>query len=145
MKGGAHDIMIVSRQDRETSATGIVPETERLIVRRGEQPGKLSGMELYSANVIQMAEQRKEAAAQLVVPDLDLVVVSAGHQQWFGTVEVDAADGAVVLLKAVYDRSDAVVPTVSYLEEERPVNGELYCERKVQSYRYPIRRNELQQ
>ena len=41
------------------------------------------------------AQQREQAAAQLVVPDLDLVVIAARHKQRLALVEVHAADGAL--------------------------------------------------
>ena len=65
-------IMIVTCQDRETSTSGKVPKTERLVVTGRQNPWELSciWMELNRSNVIQMAEQSKEAASQLVVPDL---------------------------------------------------------------------------
>jgi hypothetical protein len=69
-------------------------------------------VKLNGTNVVQMTQQRKEAATQLVVPDFDFVIVSARYQQGFGQVKVDAADGAVVLFKAVNHGSDSVVPTV---------------------------------
>ena len=67
-------------------------------------------MELDRADVVEVAEQREQAAAQLVRPDLDAVVVAARGKERLRGVEVDAADGAVVLVEAVDEGPHAVVP-----------------------------------
>jgi len=56
-------------------------------------------VELHGANVVEVAEECEEAAAQLVVPDLDLVVVAARYDQRLDSVKVYAAHRAVVLVE----------------------------------------------
>ncbi|KAK7301399.1 hypothetical protein RJT34_12262 [Clitoria ternatea] len=47
---------------------------------------------------------------ELVVPYLDLVVVTAARdEEWLGFIEVNAADGALVLVDVVGQSFDAVV------------------------------------
>ena len=79
MEGRAHDVVVVSRENTQTTPLVKIPQPQGLFVRGTEDPGKLRGvgMELDRANVVQMAQEVEEAAAGLVVPDLDLVVVSA--------------------------------------------------------------------
>lgn len=61
-------------------------------------------------DVVQMAVQGEEAASSLIGPDLDLVVIAAGHEEWLCFVEVDAADRTVMLFEPVDQSSHAVVP-----------------------------------
>ena len=112
MEGSAHDVVVVAGEDREARASLEVPKTEGLVVGGRQDPGILGGigMELDGPDVIQMAQEGEEAAPQLVVPNLDLVVVAAGHDERLVQVKVDAADGPLVLLEAVDDGPDAVVP-----------------------------------
>jgi hypothetical protein len=67
-------------------------------------------MEEDSSNVIEMAIQRKEASSSLVRPDLDLVVIAAGYEEWLCFVKVDTADWAIVFLKSIYQRAHPIIP-----------------------------------
>jgi hypothetical protein len=67
-------------------------------------------VELHGADVVEVAEERKEAAAQLVVPNLDLIIVAARHEERLHRVKADTAHRAVVLVKPVQQRAHAVVP-----------------------------------
>ena len=120
VEGSAHDVVIVSSEDRQTRTTLKVPKTESLIIRRREDPGVLGGIgvELDGADVIQVTQEGEETAAELVIPNLDLVVVTAGYDERFVQVEVDATDRTVVLLETVNDGTDAVVPSVAGRKEE---------------------------
>ena len=69
-------------------------------------------MELYGADVVQVAEEGKEASAEFVVPYFDFVVVTARGDEGFEEVEVDSADWAVVFFETIDYGSDAVVPPV---------------------------------
>lgn len=82
------------------------------------------------ADIVEVAVQRKQAAARLIGPDLDFVVIAAGDEpagsqyatppmpqglgaggsQWLRLVEVYAADRPVVFLEAVDEGAHAVVP-----------------------------------
>jgi hypothetical protein len=68
-------------------------------------------MELDRANVIQMSQQRKEAAAEFVVPHLDFVIVTARNEHGVRQMKVHASDRTLVLFKPINDRSNAVIPT----------------------------------
>lgn len=57
-----------------------------------------------------MPQQSEKAPMRLVIPHLNLVIIASGDEERLGLVEVDAADGAVVLLEAVDERPHAVVP-----------------------------------
>mmetsp|Transcript_53922 Transcript_53922/g.161368 ORF Transcript_53922/g.161368 Transcript_53922/m.161368 type:complete len:210 (+) Transcript_53922:165-794(+) len=112
MERRAHDVVVVSRQHAEAAAPLKVPQTQRLIVGRAQYPRKLMGvgMELDCADVIQMSQQSEQASSQLVIPHFDLVIVSPRDDEGIAEVKVNAADGAVVLLKPIDDRADTVVP-----------------------------------
>jgi len=67
-------------------------------------------VELHSANVIKVPMKCEEAALSLVVPDLNLIIITSGHEERLRGVEVDASDGPVVLVEAVEEGAHAVVP-----------------------------------
>lgn len=67
-------------------------------------------VEENSPHVVQMPIERKQASASLVAPDLDLVIISSGHEKRLRLVEINATDGAIVFLKAVNQHAHAVVP-----------------------------------
>jgi hypothetical protein len=91
-----------------------VPDPQRLVVTRGQDPGTRR-VELHRPDVVQVAQKREQAAPQLVRPDLDAVVVAARREEWLRGVEVDAADWAVVLVEAVDEGAHAVVPELVML------------------------------
>lgn len=70
-------------------------------------------MEENGAHVIQVTVQCEKTPPSLIVPDLDLVVITAGHKQGLGRVKVDASDGAIVFFKSVNECSHAVVPQLN--------------------------------
>lgn len=63
-----------------------------------------------SSHVVQVAVQGEKAPPSLMVPDLDLVVVTAGHEEGLGRVEVDAANRAIVFFEAIDKGSHAIIP-----------------------------------
>lgn len=67
-------------------------------------------MEEHRSHVVQMAVEREETSPSLVAPDLDLVIVSSGHEQRLSLVEIDTPDRAIMLLEAIDQSSHAVVP-----------------------------------
>jgi hypothetical protein len=69
-------------------------------------------MELDRSDVIQVTEEREKTAAELVVPDFDFVIVTAGDDEWFKKVKVDPADWPFVFFEAVNDGSHAIVPSL---------------------------------
>ena len=71
------------------------------------------------ADVVQVAQQGEETAAQLVVPHLDLVVIAARHKEGLRVVEVHAAHGALVLLVLFQQRAHAVVPQLQHAIVQR--------------------------
>lgn len=67
-------------------------------------------MEENCSDVVEMSVESEEASSRLVGPDLDLVVVAARDEEGLSSVEVDAANRAVVLLKSVNQGTHAVIP-----------------------------------
>lgn len=67
-------------------------------------------MEKDGPNIVKMAIKSEEAAARLVGPDLDLVVVTARDEKGLGSVKVDSAHRAIVFFESVNQRSHAVIP-----------------------------------
>ena len=72
MKLCAHDVVIVSGNDANAVARLPVPDANGLVIGAAQNP-RILVMEKGGANVVQMAEQREEAPALLVVPHFDLV------------------------------------------------------------------------
>ena len=68
-----------------------IPDAQGLVVRRTHNPW-LFPVELDRADVVQVPQQGEQAAAQLVVPNLDLVVVSPTAEQGLCRMEIDATD-----------------------------------------------------
>ena len=69
------------------------------------------------------------APTKLVVPHLDLVIITTAHEERLGVVEVDAADGTVVLIEAIEQRHHPVVPqlhdpVMQRRKDPRPVRVE---------------------
>lgn len=67
-------------------------------------------MEVDRAHIIQVTIQGEQTPPSLVVPDLDLVIITGGHEQGLCWVEVDASDGTIVLFETVNEGSHTVVP-----------------------------------
>jgi hypothetical protein len=64
-------------------------------------------------NVVKMAVQGEQTASRLIRPDLNLVVVATGHEERLGLVEIDTANGAIMLLKSVDEGSHSVIPQLN--------------------------------
>ncbi len=71
--------MVVACEDRDTGAGLPVPYPDGLIITCCNNPGGLM-MELYCADVVQVAKKGEEATAQLVVPYLNLIVITCIQQ-----------------------------------------------------------------
>lgn len=67
-------------------------------------------MEENCSHIIQVAIQCEQTPPGLVVPNLDLVVVTSRHKQGLGWVEVNAANWAIVFFESIDKSSHAVVP-----------------------------------
>lgn len=67
-------------------------------------------MEENRAHIIQVSVQCKKTPPGLVVPDLDLVVITAGYEQGLGRVEVDASDRSIMFFESVNECPHAVIP-----------------------------------
>lgn len=57
-----------------------------------------------------MTIQCEQTPPSLVVPDLDLVVITTGDKQGLGRVEIDSSNGAVVFFEAINESSCPVIP-----------------------------------
>ena len=58
-----------------------------------------------------MTEQSEQTTPELVVPDLDLVVISSRHDERFLQMKVDSPNRTFVLLEPINDGSHTVIPT----------------------------------
>lgn len=67
-------------------------------------------VEEHRSHVVQVTVQGEEAAPGLVRPNLDLVIVTPGHEQWLSTVKINTSDRSVVFLESIYQGSHAVIP-----------------------------------
>lgn len=67
-------------------------------------------MEENGSHVVQVAIQGEKTSPSLVAPDLNLVIISSGHKEGLGRVEVNASNRAIVFFEAIYQGSHAIVP-----------------------------------
>jgi hypothetical protein len=71
--------VIVASKNSNAVARLPVPDADRLVVRATEDPWVFM-VKVDSANIIEMACQCELAASCLVIPDLDLVVVTGRYK-----------------------------------------------------------------
>ena len=94
-------------------------------------------VEEHGAHIVEMAVQREQHLARLVVPHLDLVVVATTHKQRLRGVERDATHRPLMVLEALVDRTRLVVPQLDRaIVQRRRKQRELGVERNAL---YPIR------
>lgn len=93
-------------------------------------------MEEDGSNIVQVSVQGKQASPRLIRPDLDLIIVTARHEERLSLVEVNSSDRSIVLLKSVYESSHAVVPQLDGRGMKRDkdpwslgVEGNAFCAR----------------
>lgn len=67
-------------------------------------------MEENGSDVIEMAVEGEEAAAGLVGPNLDLIVVTARDEEGLRPVEVNSAHRTIVFFESINQCSHAVIP-----------------------------------
>ena len=67
-------------------------------------------MELDGPDVVEVSQEGEEAPLELVVPNLDLVVVSSTADQRVNAVEVNPTYRTLVLFEPIDYGTDAVVP-----------------------------------
>lgn len=79
MEQGAHHVMIVTRENRDTSSGLPIPDPDGLIVGSRQDPG-IFMVEHRGTYVVQMSQEMEQTAFELVVPHLDLVIVAAGDE-----------------------------------------------------------------
>ena len=69
MEKRAHDVMIVPSEDRNTGSALPVPDADRLVVRRAQNPWVFM-VEHGRPDVIHVAKQGEQTTPLLVIPDL---------------------------------------------------------------------------
>jgi hypothetical protein len=62
------------------------------------------------ADIVEMAVEGEEAATSLERPDLDLVIVTTGHEERLCLVEIDTSYRTIMFFKAVNQGSHTVIP-----------------------------------
>ena len=85
-----------------------IPYANGLIVRGADYP-RVFVVEKCGAYVVQVAEQREQALALLVVPHFDFVVVAARHKQRLLTVKRNASHWAYLINKSLKFNAYSVV------------------------------------
>jgi hypothetical protein len=70
-------------------------------------------MKLNGTDVVQVAEKREKASTEFVVPDLDLVVIAAGHKERLKVVKAHSAHRPVVFVEAVEHGAHAIIPKLN--------------------------------
>jgi len=71
--------VIMPCQHRHAGARLPVPDTDCLVIASTDDPWMLV-VELDCADVVKVAMESEEAAVRLVVPHLDLVIVTSGYE-----------------------------------------------------------------
>lgn len=79
MKSGAHHVVIVTSEYRDTLATIPVPYTDGLVVRSRADPWAFI-VEVDSPNVIKVTKQCEDTSLEFVVPDFHLVIITTGNK-----------------------------------------------------------------
>ena len=69
-------------------------------------------MELHRSDVVQMSQQREETPTQLVIPDLDLVIITTRYDHGFAGMKIDTTNGTIVLFESINNGPDAIIPAV---------------------------------
>ncbi|TDH67254.1 hypothetical protein CCR75_000066 [Bremia lactucae] len=64
----------------QTRARLPIPDTNGLVVTTAQDP-RIFLVELHRTNIVEMAEQRKETASELVVPYFEFIVIPARYEQ----------------------------------------------------------------
>jgi hypothetical protein len=90
MELSAHDVVIVPSKNRDAVSGLPVPNTDGLVIGSRDDPRMLM-VEVHSANVIDVPKEVEQATPLLVVPDLDLVIISTGHKEGLGVVECNSS------------------------------------------------------
>lgn len=105
--------MIVAGEHGDAGARLPVPDADRLVVGAAQDPRVLV-MELGRAHIVQVAEQGEDATTLLVIPHLDLEIVSAGNEQGLLAVEGDAPHWSIVFIELLQECVHSVVPQLDH-------------------------------
>lgn len=78
-------------------------------------------------DVVQVSIQCEQAPSCLVGPNLDLVIVAAGHEEGLGSVEVDATNRTIMLFEPINQSAHSIVPELDGGRVERDENPRSSC------------------
>jgi len=67
-------------------------------------------MEERGANIVQVPKQREKTAPELVIPHLNLIVISSRDKQWLLLMEVNASYWTIMFIKLVNKGTHPIVP-----------------------------------
>ena len=70
-------------------------------------------VEEYRADVVEMAIEGEQTSPCLIRPDLDLVVITTGDEEWLCFVEVYSSYWTVMFLKSINQCAHPVVPKLN--------------------------------
>ncbi len=76
-------------------------KTSHNICIGGTHNPRIFVVELNRPNVVQVPQQREKAAAQLVVPYLDFVIISARDNERLNLVKINTTNRAIMLVKSL--------------------------------------------
>ena len=118
MKEGGHHIVVVSGEGRDALARLPVPDADDLVVGGAEDPGELV-VELDGADVIEMAEKGEKTTTQLVVPHLDLVIVTSRNEERLRLMETHSSHGACSVTASQRRQSPLPFPLFFFFSHRR--------------------------
>lgn len=67
-------------------------------------------VEEHRSHIIQMTVQSEEASSGLITPHLDLIVVTSGHKQGLGPMEINTPNRTVMFFETINECAHAIVP-----------------------------------
>ena len=76
-------------------------------------------MELNGTDVVHVALKREHALLDLVVPHLDEMIITSRDKHWLGFMEINASDGAIMILEFVDKALGAIVEQMNASIMER--------------------------
>lgn len=67
-------------------------------------------MKINRPDIVEVSDQGKDASPEFVVPDFDLVIITARNEKRLRAMEINAANRPLMLVEAIDEGAHAIVP-----------------------------------